>query len=362
MTWRDANKTPVIGRLFSDHLEKRLGPARKADEPLEQRHYNLAASMQAAIEEVLAAHWSALAEKTKQKNLCLAGGVAFNCVANGTIFDHSPFEKVYVQPAAGDAGLSVGAAFAVNNQILGQPRGFVMDHAAWGPGYSAPPKFAAPSTARFGESDDVSIEELAEQPLVEADRAPHRRRKNSRLVSGPRRMGSARARPAQHRRRSAPPRNERHSESPHQAPRNVPPVRAVDSRRSHRGIFRKDASIAVHDLRLPRAPGKAHRDSRAHARGRHRAPPNRQPHRQSALLEIDPRFRRSHRRARRAEHIVQRQRADRLPARRSARLFRRTRMDVLVIGNFILERKPAVAATHDMQPDRRVRAHRKRAT
>src|SRR5580693_9384121 len=60
MTWRDANSTPVQGRLFSDYLEERLGPARKAEEPLTQRHYNLAASMQAALEEVLAQNWSGL--------------------------------------------------------------------------------------------------------------------------------------------------------------------------------------------------------------------------------------------------------------------------------------------------------------
>jgi carbamoyltransferase len=167
MTWRDANKTPVIGRLFSPYLEQRLGPARAADAPLEQRHYNLAASMQAAIEEVLAGHWRALAEKTKQKNLCLAGGVAFNCVANGTIFDKTPFEKVYVQPAAGDAGLAVGAAFTVHNQVLGQPRGFVMENAAWGPGYSAS-EIRDAVDRRFGWSEDVTIEELDEQPLVDA--------------------------------------------------------------------------------------------------------------------------------------------------------------------------------------------------
>src|ERR1700723_89260 len=136
MTWREANRTPVLGRLFSQYLEKRLGPARKEGEPLEQRHRNIAASMQAALEEVLAAHWSALAKKTNQKSLCLAGGVAFNCLANGKIFERSPFERVYVQPAAGDAGLSVGAAFAVNHQVLGRPREFTMDHAYWGPQYS----------------------------------------------------------------------------------------------------------------------------------------------------------------------------------------------------------------------------------
>src|SRR5580704_12866754 len=67
MSWREADSTPVQGRLFSDYLEKRLGPARKANEPLEQRHHNLAASMQAALEEVLIAQWNALFRQTKQK-------------------------------------------------------------------------------------------------------------------------------------------------------------------------------------------------------------------------------------------------------------------------------------------------------
>jgi carbamoyltransferase len=167
MTWRDAKQTPILGRLFSAYLEKRLGPTRKADEPVSQRHRNMAASMQAALEEVLAAHWTALAEKTGEKTLCLAGGVAFNCVANGRIFDKSPFERVYVQPAAGDAGLSVGAAFAVNHQVLGRPREFVMDQAGWGPGFS--PDAIQSAVEKFnGAADDVQIERLDEDELVRA--------------------------------------------------------------------------------------------------------------------------------------------------------------------------------------------------
>src|SRR5271157_777778 len=87
MTWHETDRTPVLGRIFSPYLEKRLGPARKADEPLTQRHYNLAATMQAALEEVLVAYWNELAKRSGEKALCLAGGVAFNCVANGRIFD-----------------------------------------------------------------------------------------------------------------------------------------------------------------------------------------------------------------------------------------------------------------------------------
>lgn len=165
MTWRDSGQPPMLGRLFSPYLEKRLGPARQSGEPIGQRHKNIAASMQAALEEVLAAHWRALAEKTKLNFLCLAGGVAFNCVANGHIFDESPFENVYVQPAAGDAGLSVGAAFAVAHGV-GMPRSFVMDHAAWGPGFS--PQQIRRSLDGFASSEHVFLQELPEESLVQA--------------------------------------------------------------------------------------------------------------------------------------------------------------------------------------------------
>ena len=112
---QDAGARPTVFRLSGERASaRRARPTNLSSSAT----INLAASMQAAIEEVLVAHWRALAEKTKQKNLCLAGGVAFNCVANGNIFDKTPFEKVYVQPAAGDAGLAVGAAFAVQHQIL----------------------------------------------------------------------------------------------------------------------------------------------------------------------------------------------------------------------------------------------------
>lgn len=165
MTWHDAARTPVIGRLFSAYLEKRLGPARRPDEPLNQRHYDLAASMQAALEEILVACWNNLAKQSGQTSLCLAGGVAFNCVANGKIFDSTPFEHVYVQPAAGDAGLSVGAAFAVHHQ-LGGARKFIMDHAYWGPRFSS--SYIRGIIDRSSPPGEADILELAETDLVES--------------------------------------------------------------------------------------------------------------------------------------------------------------------------------------------------
>ena len=111
MTWSDAGKTPEIGAMFSDYMAERLGPARDPAAPVEKVHRDGAATLQARLEEVLFEMLRALHARTKQKAVCLAGGVAFNCVANGKIFDETPFEQIFVQPAAGDAGLAIGAAY-----------------------------------------------------------------------------------------------------------------------------------------------------------------------------------------------------------------------------------------------------------
>jgi carbamoyltransferase len=137
MSWPESDKTPVLGRLFSPYLEERLGKTRAPSEALGKKHKDIAASLQSVLEEAYFRLLNSLYRKTQHKDVCLAGGVAFNCVANGKIFDHTPFSQVYVQPAAGDAGLAVGAAYYVYHQILGRPRCFVMDHAYWGPEFTA---------------------------------------------------------------------------------------------------------------------------------------------------------------------------------------------------------------------------------
>jgi len=91
----------------------------------------------------------ALWERTRESAICLAGGVALNAVANGRIRPETPFEDVYVQPAAGDSGTAVGAAYWVWNQALGRPRGFVMEHAYTGPEYSDEECAAAARAAGF---------------------------------------------------------------------------------------------------------------------------------------------------------------------------------------------------------------------
>ena len=165
MSWADADKTPTLGKLFSEGMERRLGPARSADQALEQRHRDLAASLQTRLEEVYLGMLKKLADRTGMKAVCLAGGVAFNCVANGKIFDATPFEQVYVHPAAGDGGLSVGAVFFVWHQILGKLRTFVMDHAYWGPEYSREEISRAIDSNALPQKGCV-VSQLSEQELM----------------------------------------------------------------------------------------------------------------------------------------------------------------------------------------------------
>ena len=98
------------------------GPARKPEEMLNQTHMDLAASVQAVTEEIVIRLGRSVKKETGAKNICLAGGVALNCVANGKLLREGLFENIWVQPAAGDAGGAVGAAYAAYHGFMGQPR------------------------------------------------------------------------------------------------------------------------------------------------------------------------------------------------------------------------------------------------
>ena len=122
---------------FSEEISSALGPPRQPDEELNQRHWNIAASAQKVLEETALHLIRGLHEMTGEENLCMAGGVAFNSVMNGRIMTESPFKNYFVQPAAGDAGCSLGAALMVHHQLLKQPRKFKMEHAYYGPGFNS---------------------------------------------------------------------------------------------------------------------------------------------------------------------------------------------------------------------------------
>jgi carbamoyltransferase len=122
---------------FGEEISRELGPPRRPDEELTQRHWNIAASAQKVLEDTALHLLKGLHERTGEENLCMAGGVAFNSVMNGRIMTESPFKNYFVQPAAGDAGCSLGAALLVHHQKLQQPRKFVMEHAYYGPGFTS---------------------------------------------------------------------------------------------------------------------------------------------------------------------------------------------------------------------------------
>jgi len=134
MTWEGGE--PNMGPVYSKELEKSFGNARRKDNPITKDHENIAASMQAMYEEAFFHLLNFVHSKTKTPILCLAGGCAMNSVANGKVFDKTPFKEIYIQAAAGDAGGALGAAYYVWHQILGKPRDFVMEHAYWGPQYA----------------------------------------------------------------------------------------------------------------------------------------------------------------------------------------------------------------------------------
>ncbi len=134
-------------RVLDHHLAKRyqfgpeavaaLGAPRAPGEELTQRHQNIAASAQRVLEDVVLEIVRELHRMTGEDDLCLAGGVALNSVMNGRIVEESDFKRVFVQPASNDAGCSLGAAYLIENGLLGRPRSFRMRHAYYGPSFSS---------------------------------------------------------------------------------------------------------------------------------------------------------------------------------------------------------------------------------
>jgi carbamoyltransferase len=159
MTWDGGE--PVIGPIYSQKMIDVFGGSRAPRSELGQAHADLAASVQLVLEECYFALLNEVHKRTGLKRVCLAGGVALNCVANGMIFDRTPFEDIYVQPAAHDAGTSIGAALHVHHEVLNQPRGFVMRHVLYGPKYSN-----AEIEAELN-AEGLSCERLDEHELID---------------------------------------------------------------------------------------------------------------------------------------------------------------------------------------------------
>lgn len=162
--WSDGS--PEIGDLFAPVLEELLGPRRKPSDPMEDRHRDIARSVQAMYEEAFFHLIEPLQRRTGATDLALAGGCAANSVANGKVRRMTPFKRVYVQSAAGDAGGAIGAVFAIWKK-LGGARNFVMDHAYWGPHFSCT-EIAALIDAQRGaiEASGCGIEKIEDEGVL----------------------------------------------------------------------------------------------------------------------------------------------------------------------------------------------------
>ncbi|MFZ0844433.1 MAG: carbamoyltransferase C-terminal domain-containing protein [Pseudolabrys sp.] len=133
LQWSDG--PPEFGDLFTAELEELLGPRRHPSGPLLPEHHDIARSIQAMYEEAFFHLLNTIQPRSGLTDLALAGGCAMNSVANGKVRRVTPFKRLYVQAAAGDAGGAIGAAYAVWHK-LGGARSFAMDHAYWGPGFT----------------------------------------------------------------------------------------------------------------------------------------------------------------------------------------------------------------------------------
>lgn len=161
-TWD--NCSPEIGTVFSPELEKLLGPARAKGEPLDQRHKDLARSAQAMYEAAFFALLNALHAKYRCPNLALSGGCAMNSVANGKVYLQSPFQRMYLPAAAGDAGGAIGSAFVVQHRLGANCTRFHMDHGYWGPGATdAEVKALLDSRAADVAAEKCTVERLSDE-------------------------------------------------------------------------------------------------------------------------------------------------------------------------------------------------------
>jgi carbamoyltransferase len=134
MTWEGGE--PALGAVYSAAFQEKFGSPRVRNSEMTQYYMDLAASAQAVLEEIYFGLMNFVQKKTGRKAVCLAGGVALNCVANGKLFENTGFEDVYVQPAANDAGTSIGAALYVWHQLLNKPRSYQMRDVYCGTEYS----------------------------------------------------------------------------------------------------------------------------------------------------------------------------------------------------------------------------------
>ncbi|HEV7219564.1 MAG: carbamoyltransferase [Terriglobales bacterium] len=154
--------TVSLARHYSEQMVKLFGEPRAADSEISQRDMDLAFAMQQRFEEVCFHLLNELHQKVQVGNLAMAGGCALNSVANGNLFSNTPFKQTWIQPAAGDEGLAIGAALHTHHSVLKRPRAYVMKHSYLGPEFSEAEIEAALNQA------GLQYRKMEREPLLES--------------------------------------------------------------------------------------------------------------------------------------------------------------------------------------------------
>jgi carbamoyltransferase len=154
--------TVELSRHFSDRMVELFGAPREPYGEITKRDMDLAFAMQHVFEEVFFDLLNALHQRVPSENIVMAGGCALNSVANGKLFDRTPFRQTWIQPAAGDEGLAIGAALHTYHSVLKQPRKWAMKNSYLGPEYSDPQIEACLNAS------GLKFRKLERQPMLEA--------------------------------------------------------------------------------------------------------------------------------------------------------------------------------------------------
>lgn len=247
-------------QMYSEKFLDKFGEPRDPErDDFDQRHADMAASVQKVTEEVLLKIADHLYEETGTKNLCLSGGVTLNCVTNGKLKRKSPFENLYIQGAAGDDGGALGAAFYAYNTLLDNERKFVMDNMFWGPSYTTE------EVKEFLNSESIGYKEMEREELIEHTAKRVAKGEivgwfQGRLEFGPRALGS--------RSIVADPRNEKSKDIVNEKVKFrekwrpfAPSILKEKARRYLKNIDRSPFMIRSYDVKGDKIPASTHVDN-----------------------------------------------------------------------------------------------------
>ncbi|MFA5090976.1 MAG: carbamoyltransferase [Candidatus Omnitrophota bacterium] len=154
-------------RMYSGRFIKAFGKDRNPADKIQERHCDIAASLQKFVEDTVILISRDLYNRVKVDKICLAGGLFLNCVLNHKIIEETPFKEIFIQPASGDSGGALGAASYIYNSLLERPRNYVMDEAFLGPGFSAQQikRAVINNNLGFKEMDDLDLYRYAAKEI-----------------------------------------------------------------------------------------------------------------------------------------------------------------------------------------------------